>query len=49
MKWVGGPNLVHDIFKGVGAVDCETDEEEIGFWVGEWAETVVLFLTGSVP
>lgn len=48
-KGVGGRYLVHDVFEGVGTVDCEADEEEVGFGVGEWAETVVFFLAGCVP
>jgi len=45
----GGRYLVHDVFEGVGTVDCEADEEEVSFGVGERAETVVFFLAGCVP
>ena len=44
-----GKYLVHDVFEGVGTVDGEADEEEVGFGVGEGAETVVFFLAGGVP
>lgn len=45
----GGGYLVHDVFEGVGTVDGEADEEEVGFGVGEGAQTVVFFLAGCVP
>ena len=45
----GSAHLVHDIFEGVGAVNCEADEEKIGLGIGERTETVVFFLTGGVP
>ena len=41
--------LVHDVLEGIWAVNGEADEEEVGFWVGEWAETIVFFLSSSVP
>lgn len=41
--------FVHDVFEGVGAVNCEADEEEVCFWIGEGPEAVVLFLSRGVP
>jgi hypothetical protein len=43
------PYLVHDIFERIWAVDGETDEEEIGFWVGQRAESIVFLLSCCVP
>ena len=41
--------LVHYILQRVRAVNSEADEEEVGFRVGEWTQTVILFLPRSVP
>ena len=41
--------FVHDILEGIGAVDGEADEKKIGFRVGKWSETVIFFLTCSIP
>lgn len=43
------PPLGLDVVKGVWGNDGETDEEDIGLWVGEWAKTIVIFLTGGIP
>lgn len=42
-------NLVHDIFKGVRAVDGEADEDQVGLRVGEWTQSVVFLLAGRIP
>lgn len=41
--------LVHYVLQGVGAVDSEADEEEVGFRVRERTQTVILFLPRSIP
>lgn len=41
--------LVHDIFKGIGAIDGKADEYDVCLWVGERAQSVVLFLSSSIP
>jgi len=38
-----------DVGEASGKVDGKDDEDDIGFWVGEGAQTVVFFLPGSVP
>lgn len=45
----GGAYLVHYVLQGVGAVDGEADEEEVGLGVGERTETVVFFLPRRIP
>lgn len=47
--WDSLSYLVHDVLERVGTVDGEADEEEVGFWVREWAQSVVFFLSGCVP
>ncbi len=42
-------HLVHHIFQRVGTIDCETDKEQIGFWVGERAQAIVFLLPCRVP
>lgn len=41
--------LVHDVLKGVRAVDGEANEDEIGLRVRKRAKTIVFFLSGGVP
>jgi hypothetical protein len=41
--------LVHDIFKRVRAINGETNEEEVCLRIGQWSETVVLFLSRCIP
>lgn len=43
-----GP-LVLDVGEGVGRVDGETNEDHVGFGVGEGSEALVVFLAGGVP
>lgn len=38
-----------DVVEGWWGDDREADEEDVGLWIGEWAETVVIFLSGSIP
>jgi len=44
-----GAYLVHDIFQRIRAVDGEAYEEEIGLGVRKWSQSVIFFLSGSVP
>ena len=44
-----GAYLVHDVLERVGAVNGETDENDVGLGVGERSQAVVLFLSGRVP
>ena len=41
--------LVHDILKGIWAVNGKADEEKVGFRVRKWAETIIFFLSGCIP
>ncbi len=41
--------LVHDVFEGIGTVDCEANEEEVGLGIGERSKTIVFFLAGCIP
>jgi hypothetical protein len=41
--------LVHDIFERVRAVNCEADEENVGFRVGKRPKTIILLLASSIP
>ena len=43
----GEPLFAH-VLEGGGGCDGETDEEDVGLWVGEGPETVVIFLSGGV-
>lgn len=45
----GGTYLVQYIVERVRAVDGEANKDEIRLGVGEWSQTVILFLTCSVP
>lgn len=45
----GAAYLVHDVFQRVRAVDGEAYEEKIGLRVGQWSQSIILFLTSSVP
>lgn len=38
-----------DVVEGRWGDDGEADKEDVGLWVGEWAETVVIFLSGGIP
>ena len=44
-----GVPLVLNVFEGDGADQREACEEDIGLWVGERSESVVVFLAGRVP
>lgn len=37
------------VIKGWRADDREADQENVGLWVGEWSEAVVIFLSGGIP
>jgi hypothetical protein len=41
--------LVHNIFKRVRAINSETNEEEVRLRIGQWTETVILFLSRCIP
>lgn len=41
--------LCLDVVKGWWRNDGEADEEDISLWVGEWAKTVVILLSGGIP
>jgi hypothetical protein len=38
----------HDVFQRIGHVHCETNEDDVRVGVGEWADTVVIFLACRV-
>ena len=41
------PLLAHVLEGGWGG-DGEADEEDVGLWVGEWAQTIVILLSGGI-
>jgi len=41
--------LLLDVVKGIWGVDGEANQDNVGVWVGEWAKTIVILLTGSIP
>ena len=41
--------LVKHILERVGTIDGKADEEQICLWVGKRSQSVVLFLSGSIP
>ena len=40
--------LLADVFERGWGGDGEADKEDVGLWVGEWAQTVVILLSGSI-
>jgi len=38
-----------DVFVTWGTDERKANQEDIGLRVGEWAESVVIFLAGSIP
>jgi len=45
---LGNPLLL-DVLKGIRGVDRETNKDDVGIRVRERAETIVVFLTSSIP
>ena len=41
--------LIHNIFERIWAINCEADEDEIGFGIRQWPQTIILFLSRRVP
>jgi len=48
MKDLGNPLLLN-VLEGIGGIDRETNEDDVGIRVRERTETIVIFLTGSIP
>merc|ERR1711860_110409 len=48
MQNLGDP-LLQNIVQRVRGVDGETDQNHVGVWVGQGSQSVVIFLTGSIP
>ena len=44
-----GTNLVHDIFKRIGAVDGEANKDQVSLGIGERSQAVVFLLPGGIP
>lgn len=42
-------HLGPDVLKTGRADEGEADQEDVGLGVGQWAESVVIFLTGGIP
>ena len=40
--------LFADVLEGGWRRDGEADEEDVGLWVGEWTQAVVIFLSGGI-
>ena len=45
----GSANLCADVVEGRWGDNGETDQEDISLWVGEWAQSIVILLTSSIP
>jgi hypothetical protein len=48
-NWESVRYLVYDVFERVGAVNCETNKEQIRLWVTERPQSIVFFLSRSIP
>lgn len=48
VKNLGDPLLLN-VIKGVGRVDSEADQDDMGVRVGERTETVIVLLTSGIP
>jgi len=48
MEDFGDPLFLH-IVKRIGRINGEADQNDMRIGVGEWAETVVVFLTSRIP
>ena len=44
-----GTNLLLHVVEGIGGVNREADEDDVGVGVGEGTETIVVFLAGGIP
>lgn len=42
-------NLLLNVVQRIRRVNGETDENDMGVWVAEWAKPVVVFLAGGIP
>ena len=41
--------LLLNVVKGIWRVDREADQDDVGVWVGQWTETIVILLAGGIP
>lgn len=41
--------LVRDVRIRAGTDDAEADKEHVGLRIGQWSQTVIIFLAGRVP
>lgn len=41
--------LLLNVVKGIWRVDSEADQDDVGVWVGQWTETIVILLAGGIP
>jgi hypothetical protein len=42
-------HLLLDVVERIRGVDREADKDDMGIWVRQWTETVVVFLTRCIP
>lgn len=42
-------NLLGDVVEGVGGVDGEADQDNVGIGVGKGTETIVVLLASRIP
>lgn len=42
-------NLLLNVVQRIWRINGKTNEDDVGVWVAEWAEAVVVFLTGGIP
>jgi hypothetical protein len=42
-------HLLLDVVKGIRGVDGEADEDDVGIWIRQRTEAIVIFLTRGIP
>jgi hypothetical protein len=45
----GAMYLLLDVIEGIRRVDCEADEDDVGVWVAEGSEPIIVFLARRIP
>lgn len=44
-----GSYLLLDVVQGVGGVDSEADQDDVGVGVGQGTETIIVLLASRIP
>ena len=45
----GETDLLLNVVERIRRVDSKTDEDDVRIWVGQRAETIVIFLSSCIP